>query len=305
RTGIIAQKDFTGSLLFGLQMHSDPGDDYFFDNSNYVYFAQKAEIGTWSGELREYWNPMGGFGLEAKLNTSLFGIGSLQNSAMFKWTYDTNSDINFDGIIYHGKIETIFTKNFQWGVRPFFSWEGYFSHAVGLEKGPSEIFGQLGFETFFKDYSVSAYAFYEKDKRFGIGLKNDFDIKIIGSLYFEQKTTTRIPFNADDTISLFQNDGLRGYVKSGSYDYFVITNNTLTFRLDNPGSLFEIILIKNADFSLFCDYYNADIHGISVGSEISIDMSVIGLVSFYASVSGGWDFGYKKPFVAFSVGSKL
>lgn len=304
RTGMLKQKEFAGYLSVGAEMYSGQKDDYYLDNSDYLYFSQRAEIGTVSGELREYWDPWRGFGLDARLNVSFFDLVSIKNRLMFKWDDFSSGDFvkSFKGILYYGRANFNLTYDGLSGINPFISWEGFFSNDLGLDKGVESAFGRVGIDLYLSNYSFTPYIFTEKYPIVGMGLENDFKIKLIGTFSFGQKTVARFPFNKNDKITLYKNDGLRGAVTEGIFDYLVVTNNNITFEIKTVGSFFESIVVKNLEISAFCDYYRTDINGLSAGLALNVDIALIGLSSVYLSTYGGYDFTQETGFWSLAIG---
>lgn len=304
RTGMIEQKEAVGYLTLGAEMYSGAKDDYYLDNSDYLYFSQKGEVSTVMGEIREYWDPWRGFGLDARLNFSLFNLVSFKNRLMFKWEDWASGNLikGFDGIFYYGRIDFNITNDGKNGIKPFLAWEGFFSNDYGLENGVESAFGRAGIDLYLENYSITPYVFSEVYPILGMGIENDFKIKLADSFYIGQKTAARFPFDASHKISLYKNDGLRGAVTEGVFDYFVVTNNNLTFEIETVGSFFESIVVKNLGISVFCDYYKTDAHGLSAGLELDVNIALLGLVSFSLTSYGGWDFQNNSAFGSISIG---
>lgn len=304
RTGMIEQKEFVGYLTVGADMYSGPKDDYYLDNSDYIYFAQRGEIKTVVGEIREYWDPWRGFGFDVRLDFSLFELLSFKNRVMFKWnSLDSGNLITgFDGILYYGRVDYNITNDGVKGINPFIAWEGFFSKDYGFEKGVESAFGRTGVDLYFGDYSITPYVFTEVYPVAGMGIENDFKIKLFGPFYFDQKSVIRFPFDKRERISLYENDNLRGYVSSGVFDYFIVTNNSFTFRTETFGSFGESIVIKSLALSAFCDYYKTDDHGVSAGVEVDVSIALIGLASFYITSYVGYDFNHNAIFGSIAIG---
>ena len=297
RTNWVTQKDLNVNVLAGFNMYSGPQDDYHLDNSNYGYLSQELKSGPFFGEVREFYDLNNNFGLDSYLNFALFNVASLQNRLSFSWNKD-----GFNNMYYYGKLDSNIALNSDSYIRPFFAWEGLF---VDDFSNLDNSYGRLGLETYTKNYSLTAYAFNENNPvMYGLGLENDFNIKIVGPLYFGQRTVSRFPFDKNNSVSLFKNDGLRGSSNQGVFDWFVVTNNNLSLQFNNLGTLFETLMFNSASISAFCDYYKTDVDGISAGGEFSLEMSLIGLVSFNFTTYAGWDFGSDKLFGSISIGAQ-
>ncbi len=307
KTNMIYQKEFAGYVSGGYQMYSGNDDDYYLDNSDYFYLSQRAEVGSMFGELREYWDPWRGLGVDGRLNISLFDAVLFQNRVSFKWDtlFDEGFTNGFEGIYYYGKINAKLTNDGNKGIDPYIAWEGFFPNIGGLSTNTHSSFGRLGANFYLSNFSVSPYAFIEDTMVTGFGVKNDFKIPIFDFLSINQKTVSRFPFDFSNTISLYQNDGLRGATTSGSYNYFIVTNNNLTFEIDTVGTLFEVLVIKDLGLSAFCDYYKTDVHGFSAGAEVDVTLAVLGLVSMQFSGYGGYDVTKKSGFLGFSISGNL
>ncbi len=307
KTNILTQNAFTGYVSGGFQMYSGSKDDYYLDNSDYLYLSQHAEIANVVGEIREYWDPWRGTGIDTRFDVSFFDFLVLENRAVFKWDGLFNEGFvkGFEGIYYYGKLNASFTNNGYIGVDPHVVWESFYLNENGLSIDMSKHFARFGAELYFGDFSITPYAFNENLSVFGFGIKNEFNINFTDSFFLSQKTSSRFPFNFSESISLFKNDGVRSSVTEGHFDYIIVTNNNLSYNIKTLGTLFDSVVFKNLELSAFCDYYKTDLHGVSVGGEIGLDVSAIGLVSFELSAYGGYDFMHKDDFWSFSIGGKL
>ncbi len=307
RTTMLFQKEFSGYVSAGYQMYSGNEDDYYLDNSDYFYLTQRGEIGNVAGELREYWDPWRGVGLDARLNASFFDVLLLQNRAVFKWDniFDDGFISGFEGIYYYGKLNANITNDGTKGIDPFIAWEGFFPNNGGIQADMHSSFGRLGANFYYDTFSVTPYTFIEEYPVLGFGVKSDISFHIFDFLSVSQSTVSRFPYDFNNTITLFQNDGLRSSKNTGSYNYFVITNNNLTFEVDTLGTLFEVLVLKDFELSAFCDYYKTDVHGISVGGETSLTVAILGLISMDFSGYGGYDLTQKADFWGFSISGKL
>ncbi len=307
KTNIIQKKEYTGYISGGVQMYSSPNDNYYLDNSDYFFLSQRAEIANIAGELREYFDPWNGVGIDARLQASFFDFLTLENRVAFKWDslFDNGFAKGFEGIYYYGNLTANITNDGNNGIAPFFSWESFFANNGGLQNGNHFSLGRTGADFYIRNFSISPYVFAENQSTMGFGIKNVFNIPLTSSLFITQKTASRFPFNFNNEVSLYKNDGLRGSITEGNYNYFVVTNNNLTYTIETVGTLFDTVSIKNLAFSAFCDYYKTDVHGISAGGELGVELAIIGLVSIHVSGYGGYDITREEGFGGFSIGGKI
>ncbi len=303
RTNTISQKEFAGFFSAGFQMYSPSFDDYYLDNSDYFYLSQKGEIGTLSAELREVFDPWNGIGLDGHINFSLFGFLSIQNRLMAKWNKDVFSSPSnsYEGLYYYGNISANLTKNARVGIKPFFAWETNLSGTNMYHTS----FARSGINFYVPNVSFTTYAFLENLDKYGLGLENELTLPITDFFFIRQKTISRFPFDFNNSIHLYENDGLRGYKRTGLFDYFVVTNNNATFKIFIDKTFFESIVLNDVELSAFADYYKTDIHGYSLGANADLHIAIVGLVSIVASGHVGYDMHYYNTFGALSIRGKM
>lgn len=299
RTGMIKQKNFSGSVFAGFEMYSGTGDDYYIDNSDYLYFGQSAEIGYIKAGLREFYTPGSGYGIDSTLDFAVFEYLVFRNRAMSKW-----KDAGNDYQLFYIRADLRFTDNSDRGVVPFAAWEG--STGGFSDFTVDQTFSRGGFEVFTENLFLSPYLFSEKtgDKdTSGAGLRNDFRIRLFGKIYADQKSVYRAPFDSGKTVRFYRNDGFRSYLQEGSSEKIFTAKNSIAYRTDTSLSFGEIILVKNLAASLFCDYYEAEEKGLSTGASFDLDISFLGLTSLYFTAYGGYDHNYEKVFGSVVIGT--
>ncbi len=298
RTGMVPQRELSGRMFAGFEMYSGIRDDYYLDNSDYVYLGQSAEIGYLQAGLREYYAPGAdaGAGLDGRVDFSLFELLVFKNRLMAQW-----ENYRYDKTLLYSRVDLNLTTDGESGIRPFLARESGFGRDMG--KGEQESFTRGGLELYTGEYLFSSYWFNESSETNGIGLENDFRIKLAGKFYLDQRTVFRNPLEGESEIPLYRNDGLRGYEPDGYFERVLLTNNSLTFRTDTSLSFGEILLVKNLAASAFCDYFRPDENGISAGLALDLEVSFIGLTSLYFTAYAGYDYLYDRMFSSVVIGN--
>ena len=296
RTGMAPQRELSGRMFAGFEMYSGIRDDYYLDNSDYLYLGQLAEIGYIQAGLREYYKPGAGQGLDSRLDFALAELIVFKNRFMLQWNL-----LDYDRTLLYNRVEFNLTKDGLSGIRPFFARESNFEKDREAEEQDS--FTRSGIDLYTEGYLISSYWFNEYSGINGIGLENDFNIKIIGKFYLDQRTVYRTPFGGTDDISLYKNDGLRGFNTEGKFSSFVVTNNSFTFRTETSLSFGEILLVKNFAASVFYDYFLTEQNSLSAGLALDLDISFIGLTSLFLTAYTGYDYSSNRLFSSVVIGN--
>jgi NTE family protein len=295
KTGVIPQKELSGSFSAGFRMYSGTADDYNLNNLNYLNLKQKVEYGYFEASVSEYWSGED-TGLDNHLNFVLFDFLRIKNRMLFNW-----DDWDYEYSYYYGRGDFNISPSMETSLLPFAAYESEFDTSYNVEKSIIK----SGLDAYFSrgDYFVSGFWFDEGPGTAGIGGKNN--VKIMFSDYFglRQKSTVRFPFDSSDSLELYRNDGLRGSTATGEYGKIIVTNNNLSFFTDADLTLGEIIIIKDVEASAFCDYFQRDEAGISTGMSLDFDMSFIGLTSVIFSAYAGYDWHAEEIFGGITVSS--
>ncbi|MDX9800868.1 MAG: patatin-like phospholipase family protein [Spirochaetia bacterium] len=297
RTGIIQQKEISGRMYMGFDMYGGIRDDFYLDDSSYLFLGQSAELGYLQAGVMEYWSPGEGYGLDGRADFALFKMVVFKNRITAGW-----EDLDYDNTIIYNRVDLNITDDGEKGMRPFFAREGYYSRETELSL--KESFTRSGCDFYAGDYFISPYWFNQYSHTGGSGIENDFKIKTIGKLYLDQRSVLRIPFESEEKISLFKNDGLRGYTREGSFDRVLVTNNSLTFRTETALSFGEIFLVKDFAASVFCDYFETDESGLSAGIAVDLNISFIGLTSLFFTAYAGYDYLNNEIFSSVAAGNR-
>ncbi len=297
RTGIIPQKEISGRMYAGFDMYGGIRDDYYLDDSNYLFLGQSAELGYFQAGIREYWSPDDQYGLDARADFAVFGMLVFKNRITAGW-----EDFSYDKTLIYNRADLNITDDGEKGFRLFAVSEELYSR----ERDPElqEGFTRGGCNFYAGDYFISPYWFNQYQNTVGAGIENDFKIKTIGKFYIDQRSVLRVPFDQEELISLYKNDGLRGYTREGSFERVLVTNNSLTFRTGTALSFGEILLVKDFAASAFCDYFETDKGGFSSGLSIDLNISFIGLTSLFFTAYAGYDYLNNEIFSSVVIGNR-
>ena len=301
KTGVIPQKDLNISAAAGFRMYSGTADDYYLNDINYLNIKQKLEYKYLEASVSEYWGGDNS-GVDNRLNFVLFDTLRFKNRMLFNW------DVwDYDYSYYYGRADFNLSSSMQTAILPFAVFESEFDTEYDIEKSMMRSGLDLSFSR--GDYYFSSFWFNEGESfdpdtnASGIGFKDNLKVKFTDYFGIRQKSTVRIPFDGNDYLELYSNDGLRGSTIDGYFERIIVTNNNLSFFADADISLGEILIIKDIEASAFCDYFERTDPGISTGMSLDFDVSFIGLTSVIFSAFAGYDWDSKDIFGGITVSS--
>lgn len=159
----------------------------------------------------------------------------------------------------------------------------------------------------------------------GVSEELTMRLKLPGLFFGTARAFARIPFNLEERVPLFYNDFFRsalfnlldegGLSQKSDYMFpggFGIANMALAYQFGAfVPNIAEMLLLRESEIALFSDILVTGFREgfeqprISLGGDLRLNISLLGLRPFDFHILGGWDFHADKPFFMINLGSEI